>query len=351
MEPHARSVFERPGAWQDLDDGVGETRRLEGAGGHEALPALDLLDLDAGDIDGRPLPSDRLRLAGAVHLHAAHLDLAVSRRNHQLVVGPHAAGNEGAGDNRPEAFHREDAIDRQSRDTVSGVSPHSRGGGDQGRTKFVEALARFRRHGHHRRALEKRPRDQLTHLEPHELQRLGVNQVRLRHRDEPGRHAQQPADVEMLSRLRHHRLVGGDHEHHEIDPADAGQHVLDKALVTRDIDEGDVQVIEHEVGKPEVDRDAAGFLFLQPVGIGAGERANQSALAVVDVPRRTDDDGFHKVRRYFYLLPSVSPAALVAGSASCPAWASPCSGADLARLHVRARGCRPGPDRSASLPC
>src|SRR5437899_2554074 len=40
----------------------------------------------------------------------------------------------------------------------------------------------------------------------------------------------------------------------------------------------------------------------------------------------------------FYLLTFVSACArdaLVAGSASCPAWASPCSGADLVRLHAR----------------
>ena len=45
-----------------------------------------------------------------------------------------------------------------------------------------------------------------------------------------------------------------------------------------------------DMGEPEIDRDAARLLFLQPIGIDPGQRAHQRALAVVDVPRRADDD-------------------------------------------------------------
>ena len=107
---------------------------------------------------------------------------------------------------------------------------------------------------------------------------------------------QQTADVEMLARLRHHRFVGRDDEHHEIDAADAGEHVLDEALVAGDVDEREVRPADHLVREAEIDRDPARLLFLQPIGIDPRQRADERALAVIDVPRRADDDRFH-IRR------------------------------------------------------
>ena len=49
----------------------------------------------------------------------------------------------------------------------------------------------------------------------------------------PALDAQQLADREMLARLRHHPLVGGDDQQDEVDAADARQHVLHEALVAR----------------------------------------------------------------------------------------------------------------------
>ena len=109
----------------------------------------------------------------------------------------------------------------------------------------------------------------------------------------PARNAQQPADVEVLARLRHHRLVGGHDEHHEVDAADAGEHVLDEALVAGHVDEREVDVADRQVREAEIDRDAARLFFLQPVGIGAGQRLDQRGLAVIDVAGGADDDRLH----------------------------------------------------------
>ena len=98
----------------------------------------------------------------------------------------------------------------------------------------------------------------------------------------------------MLARLRHHRLVGRDDEHDEIDAADAGEHVLDEPLVAGHVDEREVDAVDGLVGEAEVDGDAARLLFLQAIGIGAGQRPHQRALAVIDVPGGADDDGFHR---------------------------------------------------------
>src|SRR5205814_1679523 len=104
---------------------------------------------------------------------------------------------------------------------------------------------------------------------------------------------QQPADVEMLACLRHDRFVCGHDEDDEIDAADAGKHVLDEALVAGHVDERDVDIADREVRETEIDRDAAGFLFLQPIRIGTGERLHERALAVIDVTGGADDDRFH----------------------------------------------------------
>ena len=52
-----------------------------------------------------------------------------------------------------------------------------------------------------------------------------------------------------------------------------------------------------QVGVPDVDRHAAPPLLRQPVGVDAGQRAQEGGLAVVDVAGRADDDGHAGVGR------------------------------------------------------
>ena len=116
--------------------------------------------------------------------------------------------------------------------------------------------------------------------------------VALREDDQAAGHAEEPADVEVLPGLGHHRLVGGHHQRHRVDAVGPGQHVADEALVARHVDEGGHDPLpELAVGEAEVDRDAALLLLLQAVGVGAGERAHERALPVVDVAGRPDDEG------------------------------------------------------------
>jgi hypothetical protein len=48
----------------------------------------------------------------------------------------------------------------------------------------------------------------------------------------------------------------------------------------------------------EVDRDAAGLLFRQAVGVRARERAHERALAVVDVAGGADENAAHRSDLY-----------------------------------------------------
>ena len=53
----------------------------------------------------------------------------------------------------------------------------------------------------------------------------------------PRRDAEQVEDRQVLARLRHDALVGGDDQQREVDAAGAGEHVLDEALVARHVDD------------------------------------------------------------------------------------------------------------------
>src|SRR5204863_264430 len=69
--------------------------------------------------------------------------------------------------------------------------------------------------------------------------------------------------------------------------------VLDEVLVTRDVDDPQVgrSLRQVEVSEAQVDGDAAGLFLGQAVGVGAGERAHQRALAMIDVAGGGEDVG------------------------------------------------------------
>ena len=101
-----------------------------------------------------------------------------------------------------------------------------------------------------------------------------VHGVDLRERDHRARDAEQLADREVLARLRHHALVGGDHEQQQIDAGGARHHRAHEPLVAGHVDHaepGPVGQVERR--EAELDRDPARLLLGQPVGVDAGERA------------------------------------------------------------------------------
>ena len=68
----------------------------------------------------------------------------------------------------------------------------------------------------------------------------------------PCSNPEQIKDGEVLRRLRHRPLVGGNDQQRRVDPPDPGQHVLDEPLVTRNIDDADLAAprIEANQAKP-----------------------------------------------------------------------------------------------------
>ena len=66
-----------------------------------------------------------------------------------------------------------------------------------------------------------------------------------------------------------------------------------------------------QVGEAEVDGDAAALLFLEAVGVDAGEGLDQRGLAVVDVAGGADDDGFHRFGIVAGVAPGLKPDTLL----------------------------------------
>ena len=139
---------------------------------------------------------------------------------------------------------------------------------------------------HDRSALEKRPAHQLRDLFAHDRERFGRREVRLRDDYQTVSDSERAQDFHVLPRLRHDALVRRDQEHRQVDPARARDHLAHEALVAGDVDDADEHVGgERQRREPELDRDAALFLFFEAIGVVAGECFDQFGLAVVDVPR------------------------------------------------------------------
>ena len=95
---------------------------------------------------------------------------------------------------------------------------------------------------------EERALQVLADLHLGEIDDVALGRVDLRQHRQAALDAQQRADVEVLAGLRHHRFVGGDDQHHGVDAADAGQHVLDEPLVARHVDEPDRRLVVQRAG-------------------------------------------------------------------------------------------------------
>ena len=68
--------------------------------------------------------------------------------------------------------------------------------------------------------------------------RLG--QVALGQDDQAAGEPEQAEDLQVLAGLRHHRVVGRDDQHRQVQPRRPGQHVADEPLVPRHVDQGQV---------------------------------------------------------------------------------------------------------------
>ena len=107
-------------------------------------------------------------------------------------------------------------------------------------TKLVQALSGHRRRSHHGSTGEGGLGQCLGNLFLHEGEPLVLHEIGLGERHHHLIDAQQPNDVEMLSCLWHHALVGGHDHEDQIHPSGACQHITDEPLVSRDVHDAEV---------------------------------------------------------------------------------------------------------------
>jgi hypothetical protein len=270
-------------------------RRLELPRVREQHAAAQLVALHAAQVDGAAHPRARLGGGLAVHLQPAHLRLRpVGQRDH-VVSGLHPPSDDRAGDHRAEPLHGEDAIQRHAEQPVGGPRGHLGRDLAQLCAELVEPGAAHRRHRDDRRRGQERLGHRTAHVAGDHLQPGVVHEVALGQHDHPAPDAEQLADVQVLARLRHDAFIGGDDQQHHIHAAGAGDHGLQEPLVARDVDQPEAPPAHVEVREAELDRDAALFLFLEPIGLDPRQRAHQRGLAVIDVPGGAEDDriGLH----------------------------------------------------------
>ena len=146
---------------------------------------------------------------------------------------------------------------------------------------FFQLLADFRSHDVDRSALF----------------RTSLAEVAFGERDHDSFHAEISEDLQMLFSLWHPAVVRGDDEQREIDRPDTCNHVAHKIFVAGNIDNPNMKFftvgcVEIQFSESEIDRDATRFLFRQTVGIGAGERLDERALAVINMTSSGKDEMF-----------------------------------------------------------
>jgi len=98
----------------------------------------------------------------------------------------------------------------------------------------------------------------------------------------------------VFAGLGHDALISGDHQHDKVHAADAGHHGTDELFVTRHIHDPELDAPrQFQMGKAQLDGDAAGLLLLESIGIDASQGLDQRGLAVVNMSGRAEDQVFH----------------------------------------------------------
>ena len=127
----------------------------------------------------------------------------VAGHQRELVLQPHASGDQRAGDDRAKPLHRKRAIDRQPRAPrpSRAAGRHARAiATSAGRSSSSPAPVRADT-AMHRRAVEKRSLDEIAHFQAHELDRLVVDQIGFREHDDALRRTCSSRQMSKCSRV------------------------------------------------------------------------------------------------------------------------------------------------------
>ncbi len=245
-------------------------------------------------------------------LHAGHhgLHLRVVAEDLHPVPRPHPSALDRAGHHRAAAGDGEHVLDRQQERRV-GV-PHRRRHvgvhrvqqpqqrGRPVRVALQRAQPGDRDHRQGRTVVPVRA-EQLAHLQLDQLQEFRVAGVGLVQRHHDVLDADLTRQQDVLGRLRHDAVPGGDDQDRPVQLRRTGDHVFHEVGVAGHVDMGVVPGRRLVLDVREVDGDAAGGLLRGPVdpverderaavalGQDLGDGRGEGGLAVVDVTHGAD---------------------------------------------------------------
>ena len=239
-----------------------------------------------------------------VNLKIADTALDAGRVDGDRVADLHPALDEGAGDDGAKALDREDAVNRDAERDVQifdlGVLV------DELKDGGFQLLDAFSGVGGDRDDLsvfQEGSLDLAADILADNLQPVVVHHVLLSDDDDALGDVQQGEDAQMFAGLRHKALVRSNHQQGKVDTARTCQHILDEFFMAGHIDDaGLLAVGQVEVGKAQLDGDAALLFFFDTVGFDAGQRLDQGSLSVVDMAGGTDDNIFHAQSFFFQVM-------------------------------------------------
>ena len=177
------------------------------------------------------------------------------------------------------------------------------------RDEIVDPATVDNRHGNGRSPPDLRRGEDLVGDGADIVQTHVVDEVALGECHDTSANAEQLEHREMLVRLWHPSFPSIDDQQCRVDCACTCDHRADEIGVPGCVDKTESHVTTGHVCEPELDRHAAPLFFGQAIWIGAGDRAHQRRLAVVDVSGG-DDDG----HRWRCNQPSAVSASTMTGS-------------------------------------
>ena len=198
--------------------------------------------------------------------------------------------NQGAGDHGAKAGNGKAAVDRQARPAQVRPRPGLIQYAVDFLFQFGQSGPGVGRHPQHGAAGKGSAGYGILHFRLDQFHQFVVHQVGF------GDHYQALADAEdvqnrqMFPGLLHYAFVGGDNQQSQVNSADAGQHIFDKALVARHIHDADFPAAgQSQPGKAQVHGHLP-FLFLgQTIRVNVGQSLDQGGFAVIDMAGGADN--------------------------------------------------------------
>ncbi len=218
-----------------------------------------------------------------------------SRADRQMIADGDLAGKHRASDDRTRALQREGTIHGQTKTSVRLPLANRMGLRLQHGSEIVDPGTG---HGGNRQNgnIDK-PRQRQFVADSggfHFRKAVGRGKVGFGNDGNTAPDAEQIDDCQMFAGLRHDAVIGGDNQHDEIDARRPGQHRMHELLVPRHVDKAQYILFvagQRQIGKAEIDGNAPRLFLFQPVRIHLCKRAHQRGLAMVDMPRRSNDHG------------------------------------------------------------